>query len=77
VGNFAISVSLFDGLKDDIYRLVNDCKLLDAKYKKSTLLYFDAFYEIINSPTKLQREFGYPCDKKGTGNVVIKGLKED
>jgi hypothetical protein len=23
----------------------------------------------------LKKEFGYPCDKKGTGNVVIKGLK--
>jgi hypothetical protein len=24
----------------------------------------------------MKKEFGYPCDKNGTGNVVIKGLKD-
>ena len=28
-------------------------------------------------PAKLKKEFGYPCDKNGTGNVVIRGLKGD
>jgi hypothetical protein len=77
MGDFAASVFLFNGLKDNIYRLVNDCTLLESNYKKSTLRYFDDFYEIINNPKRLQNEFGYPCDKKGTGNVVIKGLRED
>jgi hypothetical protein len=77
INDFANAIALFNSLKGDIYRLVNDCKLLDVKYKKSTLSYFDEFYEIINNPTKFQKEFSYPCYKKGTGNVVIKGLKED
>ena len=35
---------------------------------------FDKAIELYNSRKK---EFGYPCDKNGTGNVVIKGLKEE
>jgi hypothetical protein len=77
MSEFASAISLFNGLKEDIYRIISDCKLLDAKYKKSTLRYFDEFYTTINNQVSFQKEFSYPCDKKGTGNVVIKGLKED
>ena len=69
--------ALFNKLKPEIYGLYQDCTLLDEKYIKSTLKYFDEFYETINDPKKVQTEFGYPCDKNGTGNVVIKGLRED
>jgi hypothetical protein len=74
---FDAVIALYNKLKPDIYKLYTDCTLLDAKYIKSTLKYFDAFYEIINDPTTLKKEFGYPCDKNGTGNVVIKGLREE
>ena len=33
--------------------------------------------EAINDPKSWQKDFAYPCDPNGTGNVVIKGLKED
>jgi hypothetical protein len=69
--------ALFNKLKPEIYSLYQNCTLLDEKYIKSTLKYFDEFYETINNPKKVQTEFGYPCDKNGTGNVVIKGLRED
>lgn len=70
-------IALYNKLKPEIYVLYQDCILLDEKYIKATLKYFDEFYETINDPKKVQTEFGYPCDKNGTGNVVIKGLRED
>ncbi len=74
---FDQTISLFNNLKTDIYQLYTNCPFIDEKYKQSTIKYFDAFYTMINTPTKLAKEFGYPCDKNGTGNVVIKGLKVD
>jgi hypothetical protein len=70
-------VALFNSLRTDIYKLYTDCPLLDIKYVKATIQYFDEFYQTINNPTALQKEFSYPCNKNGTGNVVIKGLKND
>jgi hypothetical protein len=51
--------------------------LLDDKYKKATIKFLDEFYETINDPKQVQKEFGYPCDPNGTGNVVIKGLRDN
>ena len=70
-------VALYNKLKPAIYKLYTDCTLLDAKYVKSTIKYFDEFYETINDPSAMKIAFAYPCDKNGTGNVVIKGLRED
>ena len=69
-------IALYNKLKPDIYKLYTDCTLLDAKYLKSTIKYLDEFYETINDPVAFKKDFGYPCDKNGTGNVVIKGLKD-
>jgi hypothetical protein len=67
----------FNRVKADIYKLYTDCKFLDEKYIKSTLRYLDEFYATINNTKAWQRAFAYPCDKNGTGNVIIKGLKEE
>jgi hypothetical protein len=74
---FEKPIALFNRLKNDIYHLFTDCSLLDAKYIKSITKYLDEFYATINDPKSWQKDFAYPCDKNGTGNVVIKGLKED
>jgi hypothetical protein len=74
---FDEAITLYNRIKPDIYKLYTDCTLLDPKYVKTTLQYFDEFYKIINDPSALKKEFSYPCDKNGTGRVVIKGLKED
>ncbi|MCW3116048.1 MAG: hypothetical protein JWM28_130 [Chitinophagaceae bacterium] len=74
---FDSTIAIYNRLKKDIYNLYASCSLLDAKYIKATLQYLDEFYTIINNPKALQKEFGYPCTKYGTGNVIIKGLKED
>lgn len=75
MSKFDAVTALYNKLKPDIYKLYTDCTLLDQKYVKSTLKYLDEFYETINDPSKLKKEFGYPCDKNGTGNVVIRGLR--
>lgn len=70
-------IEQFNSLKNDIYNVYKNCELLDAKYIRSTLQYLDDFYKTINNPKEWQKEFSYPCDKNGTGNIVIKGLKEN
>ncbi len=70
-------IARYNAIKKDIYNLYEGCTLLDAKYIKNTIKYLDEFYTTINNPKSWHKEFGYPCDPNGTGNVVIKGLKED
>jgi hypothetical protein len=70
-------ISFYNHLKPSIYNLYSNCSLLDAKYVKTALAYFDEFYQTINDPAALQKEFSYPCDPNKTGNVVIKGMKEN
>ena len=74
---FTETFALYNRLKDDIYKLYTSCTLLDAKFIKTTTQYLDEFYNTINNEKKIQVDFGYPCDKNGTGNIIIKGLKED
>ncbi len=69
-------IDLFNRIKTDIYNLYNQCALLDDRYKKRTVKYLDEFYSTMNNPKDWQKAFSYPCDKNGTGNVVIKGLQE-
>lgn len=70
-------IAQYNQLKNDIYGIYTGSALLDPKYVKSTIEYIDAFYATINDPKTWQKEFSYPCDPNGTGNVVIKGLKEN
>jgi hypothetical protein len=51
--------------------------LIEEKYVRTATKYLDEFYTTINNAKDLQRAFGYPCDKNGTGNVIIKGLKKE
>lgn len=67
-------VALFNRLKKDFYAIYSRCSLLDAKYIKSTTRWLDEFYSIINNPKDLKAAFSYPCDPKGTGNVIIRGM---
>jgi hypothetical protein len=68
-------IEFYNKRKEDIYSIYNNCPLLDAKYLKSTIKFLDDFYATINNPAAFKKDFEYPCDKHGTGNVVIKGLR--
>ncbi len=74
---FEPAIALYNRIKVSLYALYRDNTILDPKYIKQTISYFDEFYETINNPKGVQKEFGYPCNKNGTGNVVIKGLQKD
>ena len=74
---FDKAIELFNSRKKDFYAIYTNCPFLDEKYKKSTIKFLDEFYATINNPNAVKKEFGYPCDKNGTGNVVIKGLREE
>jgi len=66
--------AFFNEKKAEIYALYQDNPLLELRYIRSTVKFLDDFYRIINSPKVSTREFLYPCDKRGTGKVIIQGL---
>ena len=74
---FEKPIALYNRIKKDIYSLYTKSDLLDEKYIRTVTKYLDEFYATINDPKRWQKDFAYPCDKNGTGNVVIRGLKED
>ncbi len=67
----------FKSLKQEFYKVYSSCTMLDAKFIKSATKFLDDFYATLDNPKAVQKDFGYPCDKNGTGNIVIKGLRED
>ena len=74
---FTAVFETFNRLKDDFYAIYDGNPLLSSKYQNQTLKYLDQFYETINDPKKAKKAFSYPCNKSGTGNIVIKGLKKN
>ena len=69
------TLDYFKELKPAIYKVYEDCPLLTTKYQKSTRKYLDNFYKTLDSKAKRKEAFGYPCLNNGTGNVIIKGLR--
>jgi hypothetical protein len=67
---------LFNQVKPEIYKLYQDVNGLSEKYNKNAIKYLDEFFQIINDPSKWKKDFSYPCDPYGTGNVVISGMKK-
>jgi hypothetical protein len=68
-------INQFLSVKPEIYSMVNSCSYLSAKTIRTQIEYLNSFYDILSDPLKLKRDLLYPCDKNGTGNVVIKGLQ--
>jgi hypothetical protein len=62
--------------RDKINSLYETASYLDASNKKTTLKFIDDFYGIIGDQGKVRTAFSYPCDKNGTGNVIISGLQK-
>lgn len=77
LSQFEPIVLFYNSIKKEIYTLYKSCNLLDTQYKDKTIAYLDEFYQTINTPELMQKAFGYPCDKNGTGNIIIRGLKKE
>lgn len=75
MSQFTAVFEMFNQLKDDFYALYDGNPLLSSSYQRQTLKFLDDFYKTINDPKKARNAFSYPCNKSGTGNIVIKGLK--
>lgn len=65
----------YENNRDKIYICISTSPYLDEKYKKVTLKFIDKFYHVIRDPKASSKAFLYPCDPHGTGNIVIKGLR--
>jgi hypothetical protein len=70
------SFATFNRVKQDIYELYRSTPYLDERSRNESLKYLDEFYAVINDKERMKKAFSYPCDPRGTGNVVIKGLRE-
>jgi len=56
-------IKLFNDKKQEIYNLYTTCKWLSEKTKANTIKYLDEFYEVINDPRQVEREFIKNCRK--------------
>lgn len=74
LSHFDETFTFFNQLEKEIYGVYTNCSLVEDAYKKSTTKFLDEFYKTINDPRSAKTVFSYPCNKDGTGNVVIKGL---
>lgn len=66
----------FRELKPEIYKIITENSLLEQRYINFATRFLDDFYDTINNPRKMSRDFSYPCDRRGTGNVVITGMQD-
>ncbi len=53
----------FRTIKQDLYALYTESELLSEKYVNSTVKYLDDFYETINNPKLVKRDFLKKCRK--------------
>lgn len=74
--SFEDALDEFKTRKQDFYQVLEQARYLDRGSSKYCKKYLDGFYKIVNKRSKWTNAFNYPCREGGTGNVVIKGLKE-
>jgi hypothetical protein len=60
-GNLPGTFALFNQKRDAVYALHREQPGLDAEVVKRTVEYLDAFYDTINDPRKVKREFTDRC----------------
>lgn len=67
----------FQELRPDIYKLITENTLVDESYKEFATDYLDDFYATLNDDRDREKAFSYPCNRYGTGNVVISGMQDN
>jgi hypothetical protein len=72
---FNTTFEQFRELRPEIYKLLTENTLLSESYIQFATRYLDDFYNTLNDPKKVSRVFSYPCKSYGTGNIVIRGLR--
>jgi len=56
-----VAIDLFNVKRDEIEGAVRDERLLTARSKKQALGYIEDFYEVINNPTRVEKQILVPC----------------
>ena len=72
---FAAAIARFNAVKDEVYELYQENKLLSPAYIRTTTAYLNAFYKTINNPKLFKAEILRMCQVNEKTNVVVKGLK--
>ena len=75
ISAYTTVINYFISKKNEMYAVLDSTKLLSDKTLKAQRDYLDSFYKLLEDPVKLKKDLLYPCDKNGTGNVVISGLQ--
>jgi hypothetical protein len=70
------AIKEFIAIREKVNALYASASYLDDGYRKTVLKFIDEFYSTVGDTQRKQREFGYPCDPRGTGNIIIGGLKK-
>jgi hypothetical protein len=60
-GEYEKTIQLFLDRKDKIYALYENCPYLDEKVIKSTLKFYDKFYDIITDPKQIRKQIYDAC----------------
>ena len=68
-------LAVYQEKEAEVYQIIEDDPWLDEKTKKRVMAYVEDFYELLEKPKAIQREFLYPCQSNSTADVVIKGLR--
>ena len=66
----------FQELKPEIYKIITENTLLQESYISFATKFLDDFYDTLNNPRKMSHAFSYPCNRFGTGNIVISGMQD-
>ena len=66
----------FQELRPKIYSTITENRLVGEDFIEFATDYLDEFYETLDNDRKRSREFSYPCNRHGTGNVVISGMRD-
>lgn len=72
---YSESFEVFNKNRNQIYSLYQSAPYLTSSDKTIAIKYLDGFYNTINDPEKMKKAFSYPCNERGTGDIIIKGIK--
>jgi hypothetical protein len=72
---FKEAIARFNEVREDVYQLYLQNKILSPAYIRTTTAYLDAFYKTINNPKSFKAEIIRMCQSNEKFNVVVKGLK--
>lgn len=69
-------IDYFLSKESELYRIMQEFEHFDKSSRKYCIKFMQGFFSTLKNESKWRQAFSYPCKEGGTGNVVIKGLRE-